>query len=573
MVLNVKFNNIHSIVENCSIFYHYCLKIALKTLFSRNFYFSLHRNEVRKSMPKLLKTNEKTIAKRIHLNVLVKYFITACYNLIITILRGMNDMAKPTYIIDQRLLELDAVTIAGKIRNKELTSEEITRTLIEHVKRVNGALNAVVEDRFEAAIEEAKEKDRNIDGIDFDQQPLYGVPISIKESFHVKGMKTTGGIVHRKDLIMTEDAEVVKRLKRAGAIIIAKTNTPSLCFCQETDNKLYGRTNNAWDPKRTAGGSSGGEAALIAVGGSPVGMSSDIGGSIRFPSHFNGVVGFKPGKFQVSTEGHFPDFSHPLQQRMSSIGPIGKSVQDVKQVYEIVAKHKQTKRLYEKMQIDILPNDNGYPLSNEIGEKLEEIYTFLSEDYETDWAIPPYFNDSTLLWQEIMSIDGAKEIKELAFNKDRVNLYKEYSKEKLTQKTDTHEYLTWALIGANLFKPTIKRVREIEAIIKRGDRILESHFKNRILILPVYHRTALKHGDLFKEIFSLKKTFLKYLPYITYANVWGLPSLTVPVGFDRNRLPYAIQLISTNGNEQALFAIGEKIEKHFGGYRRSTIYD
>ncbi len=85
------------------------------------------------------------------------------------------------------MLELDAVTIAGKIRNKELTSEEITRTLIEHVKQVNGALNAVVEDRFEAAIEEAKEKDLNIDGIDFDQQPLYGVPISIKESFHVKG--------------------------------------------------------------------------------------------------------------------------------------------------------------------------------------------------------------------------------------------------------------------------------------------------------------------------------------------------------------------------------------------------
>lgn len=482
-------------------------------------------------------------------------------------------MTNTAYKINQKWLKLDATAIASKIRNKEFTSEEITQTLIEHIKNVNNSLNAVVEERFELALEEARDKDRNIDQIDFSKQPLYGVPISIKESFHVKGMKTTGGIVHRKDLIMTEDAEVVKRLKEAGAIVLVKTNTPSLCFCQETDNKLYGRTNNAWDPKRTAGGSSGGEAALIGVGGSPVGMSSDIGGSIRFPSNFNGVVGFKPGKFQVSSQGHFPDFTHPLQQRMSSIGPIGKSVRDVKTVYEIVSQHNESKRLYEKMTIDILPTDNGFPLSSDIANKLEEIYSFLAEQYETEWAIPPYFNDSAQLWQEIMSIEGAKEIKEIAFNTDRVNLYKEYSKEKLTQKTDTHEYLTWALIGANLFKPSTKRVREIEAIVKRGDRILDSHFKTRILIMPVYHRTALKHGELYKEIFSIKKTYMKYLPYIAYANVWGLPSLTIPVGFDRKQLPFGIQLISKNGNEQALFAIGEKLEKRFGGFKRSTVYD
>src|SRR5690625_5863235 len=98
--------------------------------------------------------------------------------------------------------------------------------------------------------------------------------------------------------MMTENASSVNKLQEAGAIILCKTNTPSLCFCHETDNKLYGRTNNAWDKKRTAGGSSGGEAALIGVGGTPLGMSSDIGGSIRFPSHFNWVVGFKPGTHQ-----------------------------------------------------------------------------------------------------------------------------------------------------------------------------------------------------------------------------------------------------------------------------------
>src|SRR5690625_3202505 len=167
------------------------------------------------------------------------------------------------------LLNLDGTELAALIKDRQITCEEITTTLISHIKNVNSILNAVVEERFDEAIKEAKGKDQNIENINFNEKPLYGVPISIKESFHVKGMKTTGGVYHRKDLIMNKDAVVVEKLKKAGAIILCKTNTPALCFCHETENKLYGRTNNAWDKERTAGGSSGGEAALIGVGGSP----------------------------------------------------------------------------------------------------------------------------------------------------------------------------------------------------------------------------------------------------------------------------------------------------------------
>src|SRR5699024_4408563 len=245
-------------------------------------------------------------------------------------------MVKQLSITKEELLQLDAVAISEKIQKRELTSLQITETLIEHIKRVNGSLNALVEDRFDLALEEAREKDAKIDQADFTTQPLYGVPISMKESYHVAGMKTTGGIYYRKDLIMKTDAVVVRKLKEAGAIILGKTNTPSLCFCQETDNKVYGRTNNAWNKEKTASGSSGGEAALIAVGGAPVGMSSDIGGSIRFPSHFNGVVGFKPGMEQVAHDGFFPEVEEPLQRRMSHYGPIGKTVRDTKTVYKIV---------------------------------------------------------------------------------------------------------------------------------------------------------------------------------------------------------------------------------------------
>ena len=134
-------------------------------------------------------------------------------------------------------------------------------------------------------------------------------------------------------------------------------------------------------------------------------------------------------------------------------------------------------------------------------------------------------------------------------------------------------YLSCALIGANLFKPSQKRIKEIELFLREGDKTLNSYLQNRLLIFPVYHRSALKHGELFKEIFSINKTYKQYMPYIAYANVWGLPSLTVPIGFDDNNLPIGIQIISKIGNEDAIFRLGKKLEDKFGGYIRSTVYD
>jgi len=475
--------------------------------------------------------------------------------------------------IKNNLLNLDATEIAELIKERKITSEEVVMTLINHIEKVNPSLNAVVEERFSEALEEAKWKDAAIDEADWNHQPLYGVPISIKESLNVEGMKTTGGIIHRKDLIMTSDAEVVKKLKKSGAIILCKTNTPALCFWHETDNKLYGRTNNAWDHYRTAGGSSGGEAALIGVGGTPVGMSSDIGGSIRIPSHFNGVVGFKPGKHQVSHKGHFPPDNIPLKARMSGLGPIGKSVRDVQLVYELIKQRKNKQSIYEKMHVEILPNDNGFPLSKQTAALMDKVASYLSKTFQTQHSIPPYFNDSATIWQEIMSVDGGKEIRELAFSSDRPNVWKYYMQEKLTKKTSTHIYLSWALIGANLFKPSQKRIKEIESFIKEGDHALHSYLKKRLLVFPVYHSSAPKHGDMYKEIFSIKKTYAEYMPYIAYANVWGIPSLTVPVGFDENHLPIGIQIMSRNGNEHAIFKVGKMIENKFGGFIRSRQYD
>src|SRR5699024_6313456 len=259
-------------------------------------------------------------------------------------------------------------------------------------------------------------------------------------------------------------------------------------------------------------------------------------------------------------DGHFPPDKIPIKARMSGIGPIGKSVRDVKLVYDLITHDTKKKALYEKMCIEVLPHDNGFPLSNTTADQLDKVKDYVSETYDTTVSIPPYFNDSPVIWQEIMSVDGGKEIKDLAFNTDRANVWKYYMKEKLTNNTSTHTYLSWALIGANLYRPSQKRVREIEDCLQEGDQRITSYLNNRILIFPVYHRAALKHGELYKEIFSINKTYKKYLPYITYANVWGLPSLTIPIGFDDNHLPIGIQIISKTGNEDAIFNLGKKLE-------------
>src|SRR5699024_10346005 len=137
---------------------------------------------------------------------------------------------------------------------------------------------------------------------------------------------------------------------------------------------LYGRTNNAWNVKHTAGGSSGGEAALIATGGTALGIGSDIGGSICFPTHLYGTVGVTPGIIQFSNTGHLPANQLPLKNRMSSIAPITKSVRDARLIYQLTKNHQIHRKYYEKMQIDMLPTDNGYPLDDATKAIMEEVY-------------------------------------------------------------------------------------------------------------------------------------------------------------------------------------------------------
>lgn len=470
------------------------------------------------------------------------------------------------------ILDMDATTLAKQIKTGALSSLDATNTYIEHLQHVNPKLNCLVEDRFNAAREEARQADA-LRAQGPAKGRLFGVPISMKEAFDVAGMKTTGGLLHRHAHRATQDAKAVARLKQEGAIILGKTNTPTLCFCQETDNKLYGRSNNPWDTTRTTGGSSGGEAALIAVGGAAVGLGSDIGGSIRFPAHFNGVIGFRSGNRQVSQQGHFPFVEDPWQERMLGIGALAKSVADAELINAIVADNPPRTTDADHYEIVIPPVHPRFPLDAPSTRLLANVRDFFKQTDAIAEDAPPSFENVASWWQMVMSVDGGAGIAHLAFDGARPHPVAEFLKELIRHDSPYHRYLTWALIGTSLFRPSSKKWAALLDDLRRADAAMARYLSNRVLVLPVYHSAALPHGGVYAEIFSPRQTYLRVMPYVAMVNIFGLPALTVPVGTDESGMPIAVQLVASTGNESMLFHLGRKLEKQFRGYVRCNKHD
>ena len=233
----------------------------------------------------------------------------------------------------QPLLSLSATEMAEQIREGAATSLELVELHIARIKQVNPALNAMVVPLFSEARAAAEAADRELNSGQ-DLGPLHGVPVSIKEFFDVSGTLTTAGIESREHVPAVTDAPTVARLRRAGAILLGKTNVPQLGTAIETDNPVYGRTSNPWDIERSPGGSSGGESALIAAGGSPLGLASDGGGSIRIPAHFCGLCGLKPTTNRLTMQGHwqFPAFPHGWSQP----GPLARTVTDLETALSVL---------------------------------------------------------------------------------------------------------------------------------------------------------------------------------------------------------------------------------------------
>jgi len=225
-----------------------------------------------------------------------------------------------------------AVAMARQVREKKVSPVELVEAHLAQIEKLNPRLNAFVELHVDGAREQARRAESAMmSGASLG--PLHGVPLSIKSSIAVKGMRCEAGSKLRAGAMADADAVLVSRLRDAGAVILGTTNTPEMLMAWETDNPLYGRTNNPWDLSRTAGGSSGGEAAAIASGCSAGGVGSDGGGSIRVPAHFTGICGLKPTPGRIPATGHFPISVGPFAS-IGVVGPMARTVDDLRVLFE-----------------------------------------------------------------------------------------------------------------------------------------------------------------------------------------------------------------------------------------------
>jgi amidase len=232
-----------------------------------------------------------------------------------------------------------AANLGRAIRNGRLSSAEATEAHLKRIARINGPLNALVVVDRAGAMRAARAADRARTRRGAKLGPLHGVPITIKEAFDVAGLATTSSHPPLKDNIARSDASLVARLRAAGAVILGKTNVPELCADFQTDSPIFGTTKNAWDKRRTAGGSTGGGAVAVAARMSPLELGSDIGGSVRNPAHYNGIFSLKPTEWRVPSRGHVPDL--PGQTRttryMGVFGPLARSVEDLETALRVIA--------------------------------------------------------------------------------------------------------------------------------------------------------------------------------------------------------------------------------------------
>ena len=230
-----------------------------------------------------------------------------------------------------------AVALCAAIRRGEHTSEAVTRAFLERIEIVDGLVNAVVARDPEAALARAHEADRAHARGEL-WGPLHGLPLTVKDSFEAIGMPTTSGSERLADHVPERNATAVQRLVDAGAIVIGKTNLPFMAGDFQSYNAVYGTTHNPWDPGRTPGGSSGGSAAALAAGMTPVELGSDIGGSIRNPAHYCGVMGHKPSYGLVPLRGHIPGPPGTRSRAdLAVAGPMARHVEDLALMLEILA--------------------------------------------------------------------------------------------------------------------------------------------------------------------------------------------------------------------------------------------
>ncbi len=454
------------------------------------------------------------------------------------------------------LIYLAAGELARLIRDKKVSSEEVVRAHLKRIESVNPRINAVCQLNSAGALEAAKNADASL-ARGQNLGPLHGVAITVKDSFDTAGIISAAGTTGRVNYIPKADATAVAKLRAAGAIILGKTNIPELTLSYETDNLVYGKSSNPFNLERTCGGSSGGAAAIIACGGSPLDIGSDTAGSIRVPAHFCGVAGFKPSFGRVSRAGNILGPGGVVGRR-TQIGPMARSVEDLGLVLPIISGpdgrdtdaapvilEKIADVHLKTLRTAFFVGNGKTTASSDIAQTLHSAARVLADTGSPlEEKCPPGFDEIEPLLHVLNCGDGGDYYRKLLKQCGTTTLHPE----------------TAAFLEAT--RSGVVSGRKYSDVLLDWGQLRESALKFmadfELLLCPVADGCAPRHGGTYALDFS----------YSHFFNLLGWPAAVVRAGTTPNGLPIGIQIVGRPWKDHEVLAAALRIQQALGGWKK-----
>jgi Asp-tRNA(Asn)/Glu-tRNA(Gln) amidotransferase A subunit family amidase len=455
--------------------------------------------------------------------------------------------------------------MAAQIREKQISPVDLAEAHLAKIERLNPKLNAFVHVdagwvRREARHAAAAVIDGKVLG------PLHGVPLSIKSSIEVEGLRCEAGSRLRTGFVGAQDAPLVARLRNAGAIILGATNTPELLMAWETDNLLYGRTKSPWGLDRTPGGSSGGEAAAIAAGISAGGVGSDGGGSIRVPAHFSGICGLKPTPGRIPSTGHFPPSGGPFAL-IGVVGPMARTVADLKLLFEVMQGPDDSDSCaapvplvwpsdheVKHLRVGYFEDDGRSPVTPETRLAVRTAAEALSRaGFRVEPFRPEGLEEARELWKKFFVKVAGMLIGPMFHGREH------------DQSPTLRQFLEWSAAEPQLTGDSL-----LDAWIRR-DALHASFLRQMreypILLCPAAAIPAFRHGERSWQIEGKTVNYLDAWSYTEWFNLLGNPAAVVPVSHTSEGLPIGVQIVGRPWQEEQVLSVAAVVEKECDAWR------
>jgi len=470
---------------------------------------------------------------------------------------------------------MSASELAQAIAAGELTSVEVLTHLSERIQSLDHHVNAVVQWDLDRAHQAATEADKAVKRAAADGTklaPLHGVPMTIKDSFQTEGCITTSGAPELADFVPSADAWPVAQLRQAGAIPFAKTNLPIWAGDVQSFNDVYGTTNNPYDPSRTPGGSSGGSSAALAMGFSPIELGSDIGGSIRVPAHYAGVMGHKPSYGIVPGHGQIPGMPGTLSQAdLAVVGPMARSVRDLRTCLSVLAGADRWNspawklklpppraRKLSDVRIAAWIDDDFCPVGSETHRVLSDLCTHLRDrGAKVDDEARPAFTleKASRVFMRLLSaaMSGGYKVSEL----DGLAADTEPGHRGDSHRASAMRHREW--------------LTENERRLQMREQWATFFTDFDIMLMPVHPCPAIPHDHSPDQtqrtirIDGKRRSYMDLFPWMAPAGLGLLPATVVPVGRDAGGLPIGVQIVGPYLHDLTTLRMAELIADLRGG--------